>query len=295
MKKPMKWLSLSVAVVLTMAVIRPHQASSESSTEWPVPETLVREYGPFALEEDLLQQVPPMVTVTFPSDVWLVGYKVDVVDPQGQELPHDLVCHTFLGDRIPQPTDHHSHAMSGVYSDGFTTHIEFPKGFGIPYKANQELTWMPMFNNRGTIPVSAAMRVSFQLIRTENLRHPLKRLHSTVKSVEFPDLYYVNPGKDVREVKFRFGFHGKVHVMGTHIHPYGVSIELVNLTEGKSIWTAKGTVDKDGNLISMPIYRSVEGYQVNPDDQFKIVATYNNTTVDDIDAMAGLYVFYSVD
>ncbi len=272
-----------------------YQNNPPASLSWPVPETFVQNYGPFDLREDQLQQVPPMGRLKLPEDAWLVGYKVEVFDKEGQALPRDLVCHTFLGDRIPMPTDPHHQALKGTYSDGFTAEINFHEGFGIPYKAGQELIWMPMFNNRGMSPVSAVARVTYRLIWDKNLPQPLQKLNATMHSVEFPALYYVSPGKDVRETKFHLRFKGKIHMMGTHIHPYGVSMELMNLTRNETVWKAEGRVDSEGDLVSMPVYQNLKGYAVEPNDQFKLVATYHNTTDEDIDAMAGLYIFYNAE
>jgi hypothetical protein len=81
--------------------------------------------------------------------------------------------------------------------------------------------------------------------------------------------------------------------MGTHIHPYGVSIELINVTRNETVWKAIGSRSSKGELMSMPVYTNPEGYVVRPDDQFKLVAVYENTSAKSIDAMAGVFVLYA--
>ena len=61
---------------------------------------------------------------------------------------------------------------------------------------------------------------------------------------------------------------------GTHVHPYGVSIELISLTRGEPVWKAVGITDADGNLVNMPVYGSIEGYPVDAGDRFKLVVVY---------------------
>ena len=77
------------------------------------------------------------------------------------------------------------------------------------------------------------------------------------------------------------------------IYPYGVSIELINLTRDEPVWKAVGRRDEEGTLVSMPVYENTEGYTVRPDDRFKLVVVYENTTSEPVDAMAGIFVLYS--
>ena len=81
--------------------------------------------------------------------------------------------------------------------------------------------------------------------------------------------------------------------MGTHIHPFGVSIELINVTRDEPVWKSVGRRDEEGALVSMPIYKNPEGYTVRTGDFFELIVVYDNTTGDRVDAMAGIFVLYS--
>ena len=81
--------------------------------------------------------------------------------------------------------------------------------------------------------------------------------------------------------------------MGTHIHPYGVSIQLYNVTKNELVWTALGKRDNSGTLVEMPKFESLSGYAVDKEDQFKLIATYENTTSKPVDAMAGVFILYN--
>ena len=182
--------------------------------------------------------------------------------------------------------------MQHILSDGYTDSIDLPEGFGLLFKAGETISWTPLFNNRNPQVSRAVMRVTFRIIRTRNLKSPLKALTTTVRSIQFPDLYYVEPGRDVRETSFNLAV-GKIHTIGAHIHPYGVSIELINLTRDEPVWKAVGHRDEEGALVSMPVYKNTKGYNVRPDDRFKLVSIYENTTSKPVDAMAGIFVLYS--
>jgi hypothetical protein len=186
--------------------------------------------------------------------------------------------------------------VAGVFSDGYTEEFQLPLGFGIFFKGGEKILWNPMFNNRENAPATASMRLTMNVVRAKNLKgsdFQLKPLKTTFRTIRSPgDIYYVPPGEDVRQTTFKFPFSGKIHAMGTHIHPYGVSIELFNLTKGELVWKAVGKKDGNGTLVEMPTYQNPDGYLVGPDDQFKLVATYRNPTSKPVDAMAGVFVMY---
>jgi hypothetical protein len=265
-------------------------AQEEPERDDLIIETWTRTYGPLDLEAERLQQTPPRMELTFPEDLWLVGFGTEIVDSSGNRLSRELQCHTFLGTSLPV---HHSHdQVAGLFSDGYTENFRLPSGFGIFFKAGQTVFWTPMFNNRATENTSAAMKITLEVVRDRYLKRPLQELTTTFRTIQVPDLYYVPPGRDVRETTFDAPFVGRIHAIGTHIHPYGVSIELINVTREESVWKAVGRRDATGNLVSMPTYTSREGYSVHAGDRFKLIAVYENTSDRPVDAMAGMFILY---
>ena len=148
-----------------------------------------------------------------------------------------------------------------------------------------------MFNNRGEQSVRVAMRVELTLVRAKDLKKPLRRLYSTLRSVQVPHLFFVEPGRDERQVTFEMPIDCRIHVLGTHIHPHARSIELYNVSRKEIVW--KGTRSSDAAGNSMGVYSSAVGYPVRAGETYKIVSVYENPTATPIDAMAGLFIFYS--
>ncbi len=270
-----------------------------SRDSWEPPDlqavkTVIQNYGPFNLESQTLQQMQSAGQLPFEEDHWLVGYRVEMTDPAGETLDRELMCHTFFGSRIPKHDFHDE--LRGIFSDGYTEEIRLPPGFGIFFKAGENAVWLPMFNNRNPERANASMKVTLELVPARKLPGGLKELNTTFQSVQMPHLYYVPPKKqDTRETSFLLPFVGKIHAMGTHLHPYGVSIELINVTRDESVWKAVGTRDEDGKLVEMPVYSSPEGYPVQAKDLFKLVAVYDNPTEQPVDAMAGVFILYAPD
>ena len=168
----------------------------------------------------------------------------------------------------------------------------FADGFGIRLLANERLHWMPMFNNRGDEAARVEMKVMITVIRAKDLKKPLKPLYASLRSVQTPHLFFVPPGRDVRQITFELPFDGKIHFLGTHLHPHGVSIELSNISRREQVWKGARKSDPAG---PMEVYSDSGGYRVRAGETYKITAVYENPSKDPIDAMAGLFMLYSRD
>ena len=231
-----------------------------------------------------------MKNFRFDERVWVIGYRTDVLDRHGRSPRENYLCHTFFADqRVAQREDEE---LLGIYSDAFTPEVRLPDGFGIPIPADERLHWMPMFNNRTDETVGVVMKVVVTLIRDRDLKKPLKPLYASLRSVQAPHLFFVPPGRDERQLTFVLPFSGKIHFLGTHVHPYGVSVELYNVSRKEQVW--KGTREKqpDG---PMQVYSSGNGYPVRAGETFRITSVYQNPNEDNIDAMAGIFMLYSRD
>src|SRR5262249_35823757 len=136
------------------------------------------------------------------------------------------------------------------------------------------------------------MKVVLSLIRAKDLKKPLQPLHASLRSVQTPHLYFVSPGTDKRETTFTLPFNGRIHFLGTHLHPYGASVALYNVTRNEQGW--KG-IRTGGPESPMQVYSSAEGYSIRAGEEYRITAVYDNPTKLSIDAMAGLFMLYSRD
>lgn len=293
----MRFAGWFVATVLLTGSANPQQlltafrTSSEQSQNGTISEI---EFATSLVELEsgsLAHHVPyAMKNLRFGERVWVIGYRTDILDANGKAPKENYLCHTFLADqRVAQ---HEEDELRGIYSDAFTPEIRLPDGFGIPVSPDETLHWMPMFNNRGTESVRVQMKVLLRVIREKDRTRPLKPLHSSLRSIQVPHLFFVAPGKDERQVTFSLPFNGKIHFLGTHIHPYGVSIELYNTSRNEQVWKCVRKKQPDG---PMEVYSSAEGYPVKAGETYRIRSVYQNPTNDKIDAMAGLFILYSPD
>jgi len=230
--------------------------------------------------------------------VWVIGYRTWILDSESRAPRENYLCHTFFGSSpAVQPGDPEvsQPPMSAVYSDAFTERIELPEGFGVRLAPEDNLEWMPMFNNRSGQPADLHMKGELTVIRERDLRKPLRRLYCSLYSVKSPHLYFVPPGRHEEQATFELPFDGRIHFIGTHIHPCGESIELRHESRHDQVWKGLRKTDAAGRMTGMEVYSSVAGYPVQAFETFRLIAVYDNPTARPIDAMAGIFLFYSRD
>ena len=228
----------------------------------------------------------------FAEPIWVIGYKSTIYDPGGKRPRENYLCHTFFGDqKVVQRQDQR---MRAIYSDGFTQEVRLPDGFGLPFTPQDNVHWMPMFNNRDEQPAKVEMRIEVTVIRQKDLVKPLRRLYSTLRSVQLPHLFYIPPERHQHQTTFALPFNGRIHFMGTHIHPYGESIELFNVTRQERVWKGAVKRNSEGGMAAMETYSSAEGYPVKAGESYRLTSIYNNSTSAPIDAMAAVFLFFSM-
>jgi hypothetical protein len=227
----------------------------------------------------------------FAEPVWIIGYRTEVLDSRNATPRENYLCHTFFGDQ--RVTQHDDREMLAIYSDAFTPDVRLPDGYGLRLAAGESLHWMPLFNNRQEQSVRIRMRGVITVIREKDRIQAIRPLYSTLRSVRTPHLFFVKPGRHEFENSFQMPFDGRVHFIGTHIHPHGVSIQLYDVTHSRQVWQSTRKLDSAGQMAAMDTFGSGPGYAVKAGENFRITAVYDNPTGAPIDAMAGLFILYS--
>ncbi len=111
--------------------------------------------------------------------------------------------------------------------------------------------------------------------------------------------WVVSPGRHVYRYKLDNGigipYDTTAHFISVHLHAYGQNIELMDLTAKKSVFKSNATNSK-GNpqIMNLQYYSSKKGIRLYKDHDYELISEYNNTSDQDIDAMAYMY-FYLLD
>ena len=230
----------------------------------------------------------------FAEPVWVIGFKSEIYDSQGEPPGENYLCHTFVSDMIMRAGQDEGQ-YKAVYSDAFTREVRLPDGFGMRIAPNENLYWTPIFNNRRDHPTRVGMNSEIIVIREKDLKRPLRRLYTTMRTVDLSHLFFVPPGRHERHSTVRFPFDGRIHFIGTHLHPHGESMELFNISRQERVWKGIRITDAAGRMVGMEVYSSTEGYPVRAGESYRMTSVYDNPRTHVIDAMAGLFIYYSLE
>lgn len=83
-----------------------------------------------------------------------------------------------------------------------------------------------------------------------------------------------------------------VHFIAVHLHPFAESLELRDWTTGETVFKsrARNRTDHIG-LAHVDSYASEEGIPLEKDHGYELVATYNNTSQENQDSMAVMFLY----
>lgn len=322
--------SLLVLIVILPIYGNTH-AATDSASKTPVYTTKVVT-DPLLLDRVYKSMVGPEDYVKFsltedssPELVWLTGARLRVLDETGKPASDEFICHTSLFaeneslmPEIPDQPDPHAHHHKPIEDEqhglvGFKffdinqgeTDLKMPKGFGIPVLSNEPLVFNAMSMNHYAErdPFNIKIEAEFDFVRDNESVEEMKPLAYRILQLELTFdgrtgyHWMVSPGRWKYTTLFEgldmFTEDVRVHMITAHLHPYAESIELIDLTEGQSVFKSfTKNFDTGVGIEKIEPYRSSEGFILEKDHRYELKAVYNNTTEKKIDAMAILYIFY---
>ncbi len=113
---------------------------------------------------------------------------------------------------------------------------------------------------------------------------------------KFSAHWLVEPGREVNRTNvtrfFNLPYDTTAHYIAVHLHPWGESLELRDLTTGESKYLANVTA-ADGRIgiERVQYYSSPEGMEFHKDHEYEVVSIYNNTSDSNADSMAVMYLY----
>ena len=113
---------------------------------------------------------------------------------------------------------------------------------------------------------------------------------------KFSGHWVVPPGREVNRTLvthlMRVPYDTTVHYIAIHLHPFAESLELRDLSTGKTLFkSAARNFDDRIGLSNVDHFTSEEGMAVFADHEYEMVSVYNNTTAEAQDSMAVMYMY----
>jgi len=122
-------------------------------------------------------------------------------------------------------------------------------------------------------------------------------LRSDSKGNAYSIHWNVPPGKhtysyDLQREEIKANSGATIHFATIHLHPYGTSMELVDLTANSTVFKIDVTNELASGVIEkVNHFYSEEGVPLDLDHRYRITAEYNNPTQKSVDAMAIIYMY----
>jgi hypothetical protein len=249
----------------------------------------------------------PLCRVVVPLSASLYSARVEIVDAGGRALPRATLHHFNLTDpdhrELFLPISLHILAASRE-----TPPITIPRLlFGLPLERGQRLMAGAMLANASPVAYRG-VRVRLVLRYTAagrfwplfraypwaiDVRYPLGRPPTGSKAFDLP------PGRTTRSWEGSPAIPGTILGLGGHLHDYGESLELRDVTTGELLWRGIPVTDGAGHVRSFPLARFYTwrrlGIRVTPAHRYRLTAVYENPTgrvIRDggMGAVAGLFV-----
>ncbi len=249
----------------------------------------------------------PLCQVLIPVGASLHSAHVELLDASGRELPREMLHHFNLSDpehrELFIPIGLHLLAASKE-----TPAITVPRFlFGLPIARGQRLIAGAMLANTTATPYHG-VRVRLVLRYVPAGRPwPLYRTYPWAIDVQYPlgrpptgsKAFDLTPGHTERFWEGSPAISGTILGLGGHLHDYGVSLELRDMTTGKLLWHGTPDTDGAGRVTSFPLARFYAWYRLGlhvlSSHRYRLTAVYENPTGHPIHdggmgAVAGLFV-----
>jgi len=250
--------------------------------------TLVLDLAPMDLPANTPHHAiaqPPVATLEIPESGSIYGFRVQVVDSAGHDLPDELIHHFNLID--PDHRELFLPISRRLLAAGHETGaIRLPRLlFGLPLKRGEHVVASAMVENLTPVAYRGARVRLVMSFTPEKRPWPLFSASPWQMDVAFPvgDKSFTLPkGRSSRAYEGSPAVPGKIVGLGGHMHDYGRVIEFADVTTGEVIYRAEPVADSSGRIASIPIAMLYGwtrlGVHIVPEHRYRIAVSYDNPT-----------------
>lgn len=232
----------------------------------------------------------PLLKAEIPVSGSLYRFRAEVVDGRGEPLPHDLLHHVNLTDPSRREL-FLSTSLHIIAASKETPELSVPRLlFGMPVSKGDRYLAGAMLANESDRPVHGArVRLVYRYVAAW-LPWPLFEAYPWVMDVMFPlgrlrdgrKAFDLPPGRSARSWESRPAVPGTLLGLGGHLHDYGVSLTLEDVTAGDTLWHGEPVRDSTGVVLLMPVHRFYRwnrlGVHIEPSHAYRVTAEYDNPT-----------------
>lgn len=228
---------------------------------------------------------PPVALVTLPVSGAIYGFRVEMVDSAGNQLPAGLLHHLNLID--PYHRELFLPISRRVIAAGKETGGQQLPWFvfGLPFRKGERWVLSAMLHNpTATAYRGVRTRLVVKYVKASR-PWPFFDVFPWQLDVLFPvgdKSFDLRPGRSTKAYEARPAIGGSIVALGGHTHEKATRIALTDVTTGEVIWEAAPTVDSTGKVVEIPIGRLYRwnrlGAPIRTDHVYRVSVEYDNPT-----------------
>ena len=218
-------------------------------------------------------------------DGWFRGFRVDLVDAQGQTVPRHVMHHLIMVNFSRRQLLYS--AAERLMGSGTETddEVSVPKTIGVPMSPGMKLgMYVAWHNDTGKDLPGVFLKLTMLWTPKNQNPKPVNSLPIYMDvnlTVGGSNTFDVPPGKSSKSYEFTLPVGGRLLGVGGHMHDYGVDVRLEDAETGKVITRVTATRDSAGKVlgVSRKLYGVTgEGLKLKANHRYRVVGDYDNPT-----------------
>jgi hypothetical protein len=220
----------------------------------------------------------------WPADGWVTGYRVDVLDANGNILPIETLHHVGVVS-LERRQLAYAKALRLFAAGRETGAVTLPGSMGVRMSAADPLVvYYKLVNETGRPLADVALRISFAWTPTEQKAEHVEILPLILNAnpdLHGPSIFDLPAGISATTSEFTLPVGGRVRAMGGHLHDHAVEIRLEDVLTGKILVRLEAHLDEDGKLRAVDLARFAltrGGLRLEANRRYRVIAIYDNPT-----------------
>jgi hypothetical protein len=229
--------------------------------------------------------LPDPKTIRIPKNIHITGFRYDVIDADGNEMPRGVLHHMNIID--PGRRELFLPISQRMLAIGKETGAQsVPRWLiGSPIREGTEPVVTVMLHNPTQRDLKGVRVLLTLEYRESGGLTPIISGFPFQVDVAFPagdKQFDLPPGRSSFTWEGSPSLEGRILALGSHLHEHAEEIRFEDVTTGEVIWTGYPVEDDDGELTGVTtghLYWSL-GKKIYPDRTYRVTVVYNNPTQD---------------
>ncbi|MFN2431988.1 MAG: hypothetical protein ABR599_04080 [Gemmatimonadota bacterium] len=224
----------------------------------------------------------PLQEIAIPRAGWIHGFEADMVDADGAPLRESFLHHVNVID--PDHRELFSPISRRIMAAGPETgRKELPGSMGLPVEAGHRLLVRAVFHNPGGEPLEDGylrIRFLFTPARAGDARAGIFPVYLDVRPPVGEKSFDLVPGESEQSWEGSPAVSGRLLGGAGHMHQYGRSLRLEDVTTGGLLWKVEPLTDEEGRILSIPPgeFWKKGGLPLRSDHVYRLTVSYDNPT-----------------